>query len=425
MISSYLHAVRGFSRDVRLYLVTAALMGFTAWGGIFSTLANLFLLRLGYGPQLVGLVSAVGSLGFALFSLMGGMAARRWSARRACIAGLALVGAGQGLYPFAEFVPHQWQIGWLLAAQLLAALGSSTYAVAGVPFLMGASRAGDRNYVFAVQAALWPMAAFAGSVLAGLLPGLFAAVLGTSLDSPAPFRFPLWISAATFIVAVLAMRRTHDPEPELRPATEGTAVPLRMPTAIIALMSLVIFLQASGEGAARTFFNVYLDQGLGVPTAQIGLLAGLAQLVGGLAALLTPLLVARMGNGRTFIWMSLGMALAQMPLALVASPAAAGAGYMGLLALVSISRPAGTVYNMEIISPAWRATMSGVTTMALGLSWGMMNFAGGFVIATRGYPAIFLIGAVLTAAGALLFAAHLYARERRERGLQAQGEALA
>ena len=66
-----------FNRDVRLYLVTAGLVGF-CWIGIYLVLFNLYLLRLGYGPEFIGTVNAAGSLAYAVFSLPAGALGGRW-----------------------------------------------------------------------------------------------------------------------------------------------------------------------------------------------------------------------------------------------------------------------------------------------------------------------------------------------------------
>ena len=75
MAANYVKALRLFGRDVRLYLITAALVGF-CWQGIYVVLFNLYLLRLGYGPEFVGLVGAVGLLAYAVLSLPAGALGR-------------------------------------------------------------------------------------------------------------------------------------------------------------------------------------------------------------------------------------------------------------------------------------------------------------------------------------------------------------
>ena len=166
-----------------------------------------------------------------------------------------------------------------------------------------------------------------------------------------------------------------------------------------------------GEAIARTFFNVYLDTRLQVSTALIGALVGVGQLLAVPAALATPILAARWGIARTAAIGSAGIALSLVPLAFFSHWAAAGLSFMGVIALASIRRPLMTVYSMELVRPAWRAAMSGATTMAVGLSWAAIAWGGGYLIAALGYRSLFLSGAGLTGAGALLFWAYFLQRD--------------
>ena len=68
MVTTYLQKLHLFSRDVRLYLSTAVLIGLSYFG-IQAVLFNLYLLRLGYGPEFIGLVNAAGAVAFSVFCL--------------------------------------------------------------------------------------------------------------------------------------------------------------------------------------------------------------------------------------------------------------------------------------------------------------------------------------------------------------------
>ncbi|MEZ4674145.1 MAG: hypothetical protein R2932_07890 [Caldilineaceae bacterium] len=69
MLAAYIATLRAFQRNVWLYFFAISLIGFTVDGGIFSVVFNLFLLRMGYGPEFVGQVNSVGLLAFAICSL--------------------------------------------------------------------------------------------------------------------------------------------------------------------------------------------------------------------------------------------------------------------------------------------------------------------------------------------------------------------
>ncbi|MDQ5850840.1 MAG: hypothetical protein M3380_01985, partial [Chloroflexota bacterium] len=115
--------LRHFTRPVRLYLVSSALFGFTIFGGIYSLLLNLYLLRLGYGAAFVGIVNAAGMLALALFALPAGLLGTRWGSRRALLAGLCLILTGLGPLPLAELLPAPVRAAWLLGTYMLAWLG--------------------------------------------------------------------------------------------------------------------------------------------------------------------------------------------------------------------------------------------------------------------------------------------------------------
>jgi MFS family permease len=99
---------------VRLYLFAVALLGFTVFGGIYPVLFNLYLLRLGYGPDYVGLINSVVGLAFALFSLPAGLISWRWGGRRTMLLGIGTTALMLLLLTFAELVPPGLRSWWLI-----------------------------------------------------------------------------------------------------------------------------------------------------------------------------------------------------------------------------------------------------------------------------------------------------------------------
>lgn len=399
MFAAYRNAFGLFNRDVRLYLLTWALLGF-AYVGIFMVLFNLYLLRLGYSPAFIGLINALAQIATALFSLPAGGLGRRWGSRRMMIIGVIGSGLSLGLLPLAEFAPAAWQAAWLTVTYVSVWLIGALTIVNSNPFLMGVTGPEERARAFSAREALFPLAAFAGSLAGGLLPSFFAAALDLSLTQPAPYRYALFIAAALFAPATLALLATGQAGAEQTQARVREAIPL--PTGLITFMALVVLLQVAGSSAVNIFFNVYLDDGLGVPTAWIGMVAAVGRLVAVPAALAAPLLMSRWGIGRAIIFGIMGMALALLPLALIPHWGAASFGFMGVIALFAFTMPPFAICQQEIVPPGWRATMAGAIAMTTGLSSAMVAFGGGFLITAFGYQAFFLTSAVLTAIGALL-----------------------
>lgn len=415
-MSVFFQQIRAFRRDVRLFLVTPALIGFTVFGGIYTVLFNLYLVRMAYGTEFIGLVNAISQFALAIFALPATFVAARLGTRWAMIVGLSLAMVGHGLPILAEFIPGSLRQPWILVTYLIGGLGLALYFVNSSPWVMAVTTPQERGHVFSVQAALWPLAGFVGSLVGGMLPAVFARALQLPLDSPIPYRYPLLLAAALLGFAVLAMlRTTADDLPAANRAVTATRSSDPLPFAILGMIALVGILRGSGEGVARTFFNIYMDTELGASAARIGGFLAIGQLISVPAALFTPFFAARWGHERAIVGATFGLALALLPFALISHWAAAGFSFMAMLVVISIARPAFMVYTQEIVSRPWQGTMSAITTMAIGASWAVMAFGGGYLIAYIGYRSLFLIGAGLTALGAILF--HYYFA--RQRGLAA------
>lgn len=404
MISSYLSSLRRIGRDARLCLLAWALIGFAAFGGIFTVLGNLYLLRLGFGPESVGLFNAAGQATYSACALPAATLGRRWGSRRPMIVGLALGMLGLGLLPLAEALPFTWRDGGLLAAFAITWGGISLFWINSKPFLTAVTGPEERDHAFSMWMAITLFSGFVGSLISGFLPGLFGAAIGVPLDQPAPYRFPLWIAAACLGLAALAMLSTHpasgtQTEEARAEAGGGGSVAIRL----ILVLALVSLLRPASEAVARTFFNVYLDAGLHAPTVLIGALSAGGQLVAVPAALAAPLVMARWGHVRTYAAGSLAAALCLLPLAVVPHWSMAGLGFAGVIGLTSLAVPAANVFAMALVPFASRPVMSAAVELAVGFNFAAAAFGGGYLITAAGYPSLFLAGAVLSLAGTVLF----------------------
>lgn len=216
MLTNYLRQLRLFNYDVRMYMITAALIGFNYFG-IVSVLLNLYLLRLGYGPDFIGLVNVSTALAFAFSSLPSGALSNRFGYRKIVV----VVGAGIGLLPLAELFTDFWRDAGVLTAHILGGVGFALYIVNANPYLVAATSMVERDHVFSMQVALLPLAGFIGSLVAGILPG-FSLYLDTTLEQVAPYRYPLLLAALLHLPAVVALLTTR----EISRAINASKIPL-------------------------------------------------------------------------------------------------------------------------------------------------------------------------------------------------------
>src|SRR5262249_20125029 len=154
----------------------------------------------------------------------------------------------------------------------------------------------------------------------GFLPAFFALSLGVGMESAAAYRYPLMLASVVLLPGVYILFRIKHimPAPyseeataaELESASAGTTekpilvnrspLGLYSPVVIALIMLAVVrFFTVSGVATANTFFNVFADTKLAVPTVQIGLIVAGARLLGVFSALSTPIVVARWGAAMT------------------------------------------------------------------------------------------------------------------------------
>ncbi|MEX1018030.1 MAG: MFS transporter [Litorilinea sp.] len=418
MLTNYIGIIRTFNRNIILYLVATGILGFAVDGGVNSVIFNLYLLRLGFGPEFIGQINSAGLTTFALASLPAGALAGRFPARTLMAIGLGLMLAGCAMLPLAESLGPANPAPWLFAGFIAIYLGMALYFVPAVPFIFDVTREDERSPVFSAQSALLALSAFIGSLIGGFLPTVFANVLGLSLDHPEAYRYTHIVATllmAPALIAILKTRAVQQPEPPLEPQEVPLPVEATAPlqrrwrgiqasaVTLVILLSLVRFFQVAGVGSTATFFNVYMDTELGIPTATIGAVTATARLIGVPAALITPLLVMRWGARSTVAFAGIGSALSIVPLVLATGWGMAGVGYMGMIAFSSMRYPAFLGYSMSKVPARWRGTLSGAGEMAGGLSFAGIALVGGYIIANRGFNTLFMLGGALSLFGTFLF----------------------
>jgi MFS family permease len=401
---AYWRTLRAFNRSILLYLAVWGLAGF-AYFGILGVLLNLYLSRLGFDPEFIGVLIGSGQLIWAIFALPAGAIGARIGVRRALIIALAITSSTLALFLLVEAVPETLWRAWLLGWWLLVWIGVSLFTVNGIPYLMSITRPDERNHAFSIQAAVISLMAFVGSVIAGQLPGLFARWSDSTLAHAAPYRYALWLVPGAYLLGLLAMLGTRSTKAEAQAVarTNTSAAPV----GLFVFFGLVTFLQAGSEGAIRAFFNLYLDVGLRLPTEQIGTVMGLGQLLPVFVVLATPLFLARWGTKLTLTVATFALSVFLIPLAAFPHWAVASLGFVGMGATIGVLGTSRNIFSQEIVLPQWRTTTSAIATIGLALGWAVTSGVGGYIVPRLGYSGLFFIGAALAFAAAFLLWNHL------------------
>ncbi len=388
-----LPSLHDYSRDAKLLIAVTGILA-VSFFGLYALLRVIYVLRLGYGPEYVGIFSATGALTYMGMGVPSGALGARLGTRKAMLIGASIVIVGMILLPLTEFAPLVLRDLWPFASQVILTTGWSMCNVNLVPALMASTAEWNRNSAYALSSAFRETGTLVGTFVGGLLPGMFAGLLNQSLDGPAPYRIALWVGAALAALALIPLRRIKKAAaPVLKTHTGKPRSPA--PVLPIALMAIYIFIRHAGWATCQSFCNAYMDADLHLSTSSIGLITSVVQVVAIVASLLTPRVMARYSNGGTLLITTVGVALSLLPLGLIPHWTAAGIGRIGYQVASAMWIPVLQVFQMELVDAEWRVLTYGITSMAMGFGFGTLSLAGGYVIAALGYRSVFLIGAGL------------------------------
>jgi MFS family permease len=401
MLRSYSHAWRSFERGLKRFFYTCAVASFSGEAGIYALLLNLFLLRLGFGPVFVGQMAALMSIVYGLAALPASALGRRLGCGRAMLLGLCLVSVGYVAVPASGLAPADIQRAILLGTRLFVGVGWALWDVNGRPYLTGAAANEERAHVFAISGAVGPLLGLLGTLIGGAMPRAFATWQGQALTQSAPYATSLGVAALLFLPAPFVMGLA----PKTRAPTRGAVVRASQPLPLATILSVlvVVALQMVAGNANQVFSNVFMDTALGVPTATVGVVKAIGQLVSVPAVLLTPLLLRRWGLRRVYVVTAFGVAASMLPVIVFPSLWAMTVSLVGLSALNIVAFAAICLFQMQVVVPEWRPAMSAAMSLAIALSSGLTSYAGGLVINSLGFRALFTGTAAVTALGALLF----------------------
>lgn len=368
--------------------------------GIWAVLFNLYLQRLGMGPEAIGLLLGVGPFIGAIGSIPAAMIGARMGNRQAMNLGVIIIIITFILLLSAGFLPTALQVGWITIWWMAFALANSLVNINGAPWIMAVAAPEERASAFTAQMVLLSLGGFVGSLVAGILPGIIAKLTGIDSDSATAYWITLWLTPITFIGGYYLLRITKPMPPIKMAATTHQSAGI--PYLTLIFVGILIFLQVSGESLIRPFYNLYLDSDVGMPLERIGLVFGIAQVLPVVVILLAPLILARWGATRAMIAISFANALCFLVMAFILAWLAASASYIAFLSIASIANVVRTVFSQESVDARWRTAVSTVTNIGIVLSQALFTALGGFLIAGYGYRSLFLSGAVMALITALI-----------------------
>ena len=394
--------LREFNRNVQSFFYYGILIN--AGMALFSLLFNLYLLRLSYQEDFIGLVASMAPLATGLLALPVGMLSDRFGRKPFLLASGLLLAISQ-LGACLVTTPMA-----LLAFSFIGGIATSFIWVNHVPFLSDNAHRSRRAEALVLWSALQVAIRMLLSLAGGFMPGVMAYFIGASTEMPEPFRYSLLLGALCSIVSILPLMRIPGHKSGHQRATSTTndhdapdtpePIPWRVFTGIATLSATRGF----SIGLTYPFFNVFFEEELHVGPAMIGTIFFFSQLVGLPATFSVPALVRRFGATLTILPTRIigGCALGLMG-TFINLPVAISMFQLSRLAEV-VDNPSDQYFSTQILPRRYWARIQGFRVCGFQI----FNFAGsllgGVLILDYGYWAAFSLACVSRVASGFIMA---------------------
>jgi len=396
-------------RNAVLFLISGALASVAM--GAFMTTQGLYVMGLGYGEQLLGLILSGRMAAGAAGALPAGVISDRYGRKPVILVTTVLVAAG---WLGQALIPHPTAM--FLFSCLVGLAGTAQWVV-GAPLLADNTDARNRHAFFGAQFALTTAGMMVGNLAGGALPDLLLACPGAWLNVaarglPAGPHLP---RAAAFRVSLVAfslltlssvipalMIREARPTPGNGRTALGDLAALAGSNEVRGLVTYSVLI-GFGAGLVVPFFNVFLSEKLGASPTVVGLILSLSNGATAAAGLLAPALVPRLGRVGTVVFTQ----LASIPfLLMIALPPwlwLVGTAMFLRNALMNMSSPVAASFSMEIVEPRLRGTTSSLMRIADSMARAVSSVCAGWIMARWGYDVPYLLTAALYLAASLLY----------------------
>ncbi|MBK8837119.1 MAG: hypothetical protein IPO29_20610 [Anaerolineae bacterium] len=145
-----------------------------------------------------------------------------------------------------------------------------------------------------------------------------------------------------------------------------------------------------------------------MPTADIGVVFGVAQFFSVLGAFSAPFLLRRLGASRVILFATAASGGVLVLLAAAQITWVASSAYITVILLSAVATAARTIMSQELVAGHWRIIIAGVSTVGLGLGWASSAAIGGVLVNAFGFATYFYIAAGLAILAAGLLGVFLF-----------------
>jgi predicted MFS family arabinose efflux permease len=372
--SEYVHNLRSFSRNARLFLLGTFFMGMGFSG--FMLLFNLYLKEFGFLEGRIGNIISATTFGVVIMAIPASIILRRFPVKRILIMATPVAAFS---YLVQVTASHYYII---MAGGMLGGFASVFFRVAAAPFFMRNSTAKERPYLFSFQFAFMLVAGIIGNVLGGFLPGVIETYGFIPLLA---YRYTLYIFGTMVLIGIIPYLMIH--EKHAVPAEEE--LKLSASRLIIVKLFLPVLVVGIGAGLSIPFFNLYFKHVFQTPTKLIGIFYSLQQFLMIAGLLLAPVIAERFGKIRTVVFSQLISIPFLITLGITHNLTLAVIAFLVRATLMNMAQPLFTNFAMEKVAHEQQPFMSALLVIAWTAGWGASASIGGYLIEHFSYTVPF------------------------------------
>ena len=393
--------IRKFDRNARLYFV----FGIPYFSGmaLFGLLYNLYLLRLGYREDFIGLLAGMTPLAAGVFAILIGILSDRYGRKPFLIgSSLAMILSQAGLCFTTERVP-------LILFGFLGGLSTAMIFVNHVPFLAENCRPRDRGKIISLGFALHIVTSMLVSLGGGALPGLFGKILALGPDRPEPFRYTLLIGLALTAISILPLLRIREEKkleiskPSSNRSKADSPSDNSTPWGLLLVFAAISSFRGMSFGLSYPFFNVFFQEELGATAATIGAIFFCSRALSMIGILMSPKISGRLGAVATIAPLRLLTAVSLALLGVQISLPLSFLLFSTHSASDSMATPTEMTLANNVVSRSHWGRAQSVRVMGYQLLSAAGSILAGNMIPRLGYFTTFAVAALLIfASGTLL-----------------------
>ena len=254
LIQDYVRTMMRSTLNARVYLAFTFLL--SLYVGISNVIFNLYILKLGYDEQSIGLLISVSLIATGLFAFPAARCCDRMGSRMCLVTSGLLTAVSMYLL----YTVTSMEL--LLVLSVLNGIFATIPTVIGVPFLMENSTPEDRLHLFSVNFGIFVFATIIGTSLGGYLPQVCAMFFGMAEMSVEAYRYTLMVSLAVAALSVVPLIFIREQQTDTAAVQTDTRAFLRKLAESKTIRQLVVIscLIGTGAGLIVPFFNVYFNK---------------------------------------------------------------------------------------------------------------------------------------------------------------------